>query len=168
MRLIDADLLEPDADYDDGEYWGYSIAQIESALTVYLGDMLNRREAPRMRSVKCSDCDEYRNEWCEKVIDSPHPDMIRDCQYWHKRKDIVEVVRCKDCKYSYIHYPFGEDVFGSMRCRLLRSEFSKESDLNVRDEDYCSRAERREDPEEQTRVYWCENERYEIPERREE
>ena len=34
MRLIDADLLEPDADYDDGEYWGYSIAQIESAPTV--------------------------------------------------------------------------------------------------------------------------------------
>lgn len=39
MRLIDADLLEPDADYDDGEYWGYSIAQIESAQTVDLGDM---------------------------------------------------------------------------------------------------------------------------------
>lgn len=33
-RMIDADLLEPDADYDDGEYWGYSMAQIESAPTV--------------------------------------------------------------------------------------------------------------------------------------
>lgn len=40
-----------------------------------------------MRNVKCSDCDEYRNEWCEKVKDSPHPDLARDCQYWHERKN---------------------------------------------------------------------------------
>lgn len=39
MRLIDADMLEPDADYDDGEYWGYSIAQIESAQTVDMSNM---------------------------------------------------------------------------------------------------------------------------------
>lgn len=51
-----------------------------------------------MKDIKCSDCDEYRNEWCEKIVDSPHPDIIRDCQYWHKRKDMVEVIRCKDCK----------------------------------------------------------------------
>lgn len=57
-----------------------------------------------MRNIKCADCAEYRNEWCEKVIDSPHPDMIRDCQYWHERKDMVEVIRCKDCKYfEYDH-----------------------------------------------------------------
>lgn len=33
-RLIDADALEPDADYDDGEYWGYSVAQVCIAPTV--------------------------------------------------------------------------------------------------------------------------------------
>lgn len=52
-----------------------------------------------MRNIKCSDCAEYRNEWCEKIVDSPYPDMLRDCQYWHERKDMVEVIRCKDCKY---------------------------------------------------------------------
>lgn len=52
-----------------------------------------------MRNVKCSDCEEYKNEWCEKIIDSPHPNLLRDCQYWHERKDMVEVVRCKDCKH---------------------------------------------------------------------
>lgn len=31
MRLIDADLLEPDAEYDDGEFWAYSKRQIEEA-----------------------------------------------------------------------------------------------------------------------------------------
>lgn len=34
MRLIDADLLEPDADYDDGEYWAYSVGQIHNAPTI--------------------------------------------------------------------------------------------------------------------------------------
>ena len=33
-RLIDADLLEPDADYDDGEFWAYSKTQIENAPTI--------------------------------------------------------------------------------------------------------------------------------------
>ena len=39
-----------------------------------------------MRNVKCSYCEEYRNEWCEKIIDSPHPDILRDCQYFHEAK----------------------------------------------------------------------------------
>ena len=33
-RAIDADLLEPDADFDDGEFWAYSKAQIENAPTI--------------------------------------------------------------------------------------------------------------------------------------
>lgn len=34
MRLIDADKLEPDADYDDGDYWAYSLTQIQNAPTI--------------------------------------------------------------------------------------------------------------------------------------
>ena len=34
MRLIDADVLEPDADYDDGVYWAVSMAQIQNAPTI--------------------------------------------------------------------------------------------------------------------------------------
>lgn len=33
-RLIDADALEPDAEYDDGEFWAYSVAQVCSEPTV--------------------------------------------------------------------------------------------------------------------------------------
>ena len=80
-----------------------------------------------MKDVKCVDCDEYRNEWCEKVIDSPHPDMIRDCQYWHKRKDLVEVIRCKDCRY---YIPQDE------RCRLWCQY--------VDPSEWCSRAKRKD------------------------
>lgn len=34
MRLIDADALELDAAYDDGEYWAYSWIQIKNAPTI--------------------------------------------------------------------------------------------------------------------------------------
>lgn len=34
MRLIDADLLEPDADYDDGDCWAVSMNQIKGAPTI--------------------------------------------------------------------------------------------------------------------------------------
>ena len=33
-RLVDADALEPDADYDDGDYWAYSVAQVCNAPTI--------------------------------------------------------------------------------------------------------------------------------------
>ena len=33
-KLIDADALEPDEGYDDGEYWAYSVAQVCSAQAV--------------------------------------------------------------------------------------------------------------------------------------
>lgn len=33
-KLIDADALEPDADYDDGDYWAYSVAQVCNAQAV--------------------------------------------------------------------------------------------------------------------------------------
>ena len=32
--LIDRDTLEPDADYDDGEFWAYSVVQVCSAQAV--------------------------------------------------------------------------------------------------------------------------------------
>ena len=36
-------------------------------------------------NVKCKNCNNYRNDWCEKVIDSPDPDMARDCRhFWEK------------------------------------------------------------------------------------
>ena len=34
MRLIDADALEPDADYYEGDYWAVSIVQIHNAPTI--------------------------------------------------------------------------------------------------------------------------------------
>ena len=37
------------------------------------------------KNVVCKKCKNLVNDWCEKVIDSPDPDMQRDCQYfWEK------------------------------------------------------------------------------------
>lgn len=33
-QLIDADTLEPDADYEGGEFWAYSITQVWNAQTI--------------------------------------------------------------------------------------------------------------------------------------
>lgn len=51
MRLIDADLLEPDADYDDGEYWAVSMTQIQNAPTIE-----PERKKGRWIDGECSAC----------------------------------------------------------------------------------------------------------------
>ena len=36
-------------------------------------------------NVKCKNCNNLTNGWCEKKIDSPDPNIVRDCQYfWEK------------------------------------------------------------------------------------
>ena len=37
------------------------------------------------KNVVCKKCKNLVNDWCEKVIDSPDPDMQRDCQYFYEK-----------------------------------------------------------------------------------
>jgi hypothetical protein len=37
------------------------------------------------KSVKCKNCNNLVNHWCEKVIDSPDPELLRDCQHFWER-----------------------------------------------------------------------------------
>lgn len=37
------------------------------------------------RNVKCINCVSLKDAWCEKVIDSPCPDLERDCQHFHQK-----------------------------------------------------------------------------------
>ena len=50
MRRIDADALELDAEYDDGEFWAYSKTQIENAPTI---------EPEQPEIIRCKDCKHY-------------------------------------------------------------------------------------------------------------
>ena len=86
-------------------------------------------EGEWIRTVRCANCSEYKNEWCEKIIDSPYPEMLRDCQYFHEKDHgLVKVTRCKDCKHWDTSDPWIE------RCKLHKiypgSEF------------YCASGER--------------------------
>ena len=33
-------------------------------------------------NVQCKKCLHYRNEWCKQKLDSPDPDLVRDCLYY--------------------------------------------------------------------------------------
>ena len=37
-----------------------------------------------MKNIKCRNCCFYRNEWCEKIVDSPDPEEARDCNYFRE------------------------------------------------------------------------------------
>ena len=36
-------------------------------------------------NVMCKNCNNLRKDWCEKVLDSPHPDILRDCRHFWER-----------------------------------------------------------------------------------
>ena len=67
------------------------------------------------KNVVCKKCNNLVNDWCKKVIDSPDPDMQRDCQYfWEKtnadrirsmsdeelKEFICSILQCKFCKFE--------------------------------------------------------------------
>ena len=33
------------------------------------------------KNIYCKNCVHLRNDWCQKAVDSPDPDMERDCYY---------------------------------------------------------------------------------------
>lgn len=40
-----------------------------------------------MKNIKCKNCANYIQEWCESILDSPRPDLHRNCDYFkHKTK----------------------------------------------------------------------------------
>ena len=47
-------------------------------------------------NVKCKNCNNYRNDWCEKVIDSPDPDMERDCRHFWERTNADRIRAMSD------------------------------------------------------------------------
>lgn len=38
-----------------------------------------------MKNVQCKNCANYINEWCNKIVDSPCPDLERNCNYYCDR-----------------------------------------------------------------------------------
>ena len=48
------------------------------------------------KNVVCKKCNNLVNDWCEKVIDSPDPDMKRDCQYFCEKTNAQKIRSMSD------------------------------------------------------------------------
>ena len=48
------------------------------------------------KNVVCKKCKNLVNDWCEKVIDSPDPDMQRDCQYFCEKTNAQKIRSMSD------------------------------------------------------------------------
>ena len=48
------------------------------------------------KNVVCKKCNNLVNDWCEKVIDSPAPDMQRDCQYFCEKTNAQKIRAMSD------------------------------------------------------------------------
>ena len=48
------------------------------------------------KNVVCKKCINLVNDWCEKVIDSPDPDMQRDCQHFSEKTNADSIRSMSD------------------------------------------------------------------------
>ena len=49
-----------------------------------------------MKNIKCRNCFFYRNEWCEKIVDSPDPEEVRDCAYFREMTNADKIRSMSD------------------------------------------------------------------------
>ena len=49
-----------------------------------------------MKNIKCRSCFFYRNEWCEKIVDSPDPEEARDCAYFREMTNADKIRSMSD------------------------------------------------------------------------
>ena len=57
---------------------------------------INERRMIIPKNVICKKCNNLVNDWCEKVIDSPDPDMQRDCQYFCEKTNAQKIRSMSD------------------------------------------------------------------------
>ena len=48
------------------------------------------------KNVVCKNCNNLVNDWCEKVIDSPDPDVQRDCPHFHEKTNADRIRKMND------------------------------------------------------------------------
>ena len=41
-----------------------------------------------MRNIQCKNCGQLRYGWCEPMIDSPDPELIRNCQNFRQKTNM--------------------------------------------------------------------------------
>ena len=89
------------------------------------------------KNVVCKKCNNLVNDWCEKVIDSPDPDMQRDCQYFCEKTNADRIRAMSDeeladfidrCEMNDIDYAktFCDLCNGQYECDQCRLDWLKQ------------------------------------------
>ena len=71
------------------------------------------------KNVVCKKCNNLVNDWCEKVIDSPDPDMQRDCQHFREKTNAQKIRSMSDEELAgliRVIYMSEECPLGTLEC----------------------------------------------------
>ena len=80
-----------------------------------------------MKNIKCRNCFFYRNEWCEKIVDSPDPEKARDCNYFREMTNADRIRAMSD-----------EELAEVIKNIKVRAAFCKAVKDNDAFEELCS------------------------------
>ena len=67
------------------------------------------------KNVVCKKCNNLVNDWCEKVIDSPDPDMQRDCRHFCEKTNADRIRAMSDEELAEFLIDLADD--GNLRIR---------------------------------------------------
>ena len=79
-----------------------------------------------MKNIKCRNCFFYRNEWCEKIVDSPDPEEARDCNYFREMTNADRIRAMSDEELAEFLIDLADD--GNLRIREWLQQPAEEDD----------------------------------------
>ena len=62
-------------------------------------------------SVKCKNCKNFKDDWCEKVVDSPYPDLERDCNHFVQATNADRIRAMSDEELADEFFKFGDNAY---------------------------------------------------------
>ena len=84
-----------------------------------------------MKNIKCRNCFFYRNEWCEKIVDSPDPEEARDCNYFREMTNADRIRAMSDEELAEFLIDLADD--GNLRIRDWLQQPAGEEDKHETD-----------------------------------
>lgn len=79
-----------------------------------------------MKNIKCRNCFFYRNEWCEKIVDSPDPEEARDCNYFREMTNADRIRAMSDEDLAEFLIDLADD--GNLKIREWLQQPAEEDD----------------------------------------
>lgn len=106
-----------------------------------MSDAISRQAAIRWIKTECNPYGKPTLDYETSCRIMEHLDRMPSAQ--------PEIVHCRECRHSYVFEPWdGKDA--SRYCKRLRRALCRDSDLCVDDDDFCSRAERKDGEADET------------------